>query len=133
MRSAERHPEVVEQYLYSEFAGGRIIGPLESAIGIHKSRFREIPKGHKPGKWRLITNLSSPEGSSVKNGIDLSFCSRQYTSVDQIARVATRFGSRSLLAKIDINSAYRLVPVHQDDHPLLGVLWQGQMRCYHLV
>ena len=126
MRSARLHPNVVEEYLYGECAEGRIIGPLASTIGIHTSRFGVIPKGHTPGKWRLITDLSSPEGRSVNDGIDSTLCSLQYTSVDRIARVAASFGPGSLLAKIDRKSAYRLVPVHQDDRPLLGVSWQGQ-------
>jgi len=30
-----------------------------------------------------------------------------------------------LLAKIDIKSAYRLIPIHPDDRCLLGFEWQG--------
>ena len=128
MQSATLHPEIVERYLYGELAEGRIIGPLSSADGIHTSRIGVIPKGHTPGKWRLITDLSSPEGTSVNDGIDPSLCSLQYTSVDRIASVAGRWGPGSLLAKVDIKSAYRIIPVHSDDQPLLGVSWQGQ--CY---
>ena len=29
------------------------------------------------------------------------------------------------LAKIDVISAYRIIPVHLDNRPLLGTLWQG--------
>ena len=38
-----------------------------------------------------------------------------------------RFGPGSLLAKIDIESAYRLIPVHPHDRPLLGVQWEGSL------
>ena len=38
-------------------------------------------------------------------------------------------GAGSLLAKIDIESAYRMVPVHPDDRPLLGVEWSGRIYC----
>ena len=31
----------------------------------------------------------------------------------------------TLLAKFDLSNAYRIVPVHQDDQPLLGLSWQG--------
>lgn len=34
-------------------------------------------------------------------------------------------GAGALLAKIDIKSAYRLVPVHPDDRMFLGMLWEG--------
>ena len=33
------------------------------------SPFGVIPKGHTPGKWRLIVDLSSPKGGSVNDGI----------------------------------------------------------------
>ena len=32
-----------------------------------------------------------------------------------------------MLAKIDIKSAYRIMPVHPDDGPLLGMHWKGQL------
>ena len=38
-------------------------------------------------------------------------------------------GAGSLIAKIDVESAYRLVPVHPDDRPLLGIEWAGQTYC----
>jgi len=45
--------------------------------------------------------------------------------VDKVAKAAQRLGPGALLAKVDIKSAYRLVPVHPDDRPLLGVMWKG--------
>ena len=84
-----------------------------------------IPKGHTPGKWRLITDLSFPKGGSVNDGIDSQLCSIHYTSVDRVAASAQRLGKGALLAKLDIMAAYRLVPVHPKDRPLLGVVWKG--------
>ena len=34
-------------------------------------------------------------------------------------------GVGTLVAKLDIRSAYRLIPVHPDDRLLLGFQWQG--------
>ena len=31
------------------------------------------------------------------------------------------------MAKMDIESAFRIVPVHPDDRPLLGMKWDGQL------
>jgi hypothetical protein len=31
------------------------------------------------------------------------------------------------MAKIDIKSAYRTIPVHPDDRALLGMVWNGQL------
>ena len=65
MASARQHPEPILKYLASEMSEGRIIGPVEvGSIGakLQISRFGIIPKPHQPGKWRLITDLSSPRG-----------------------------------------------------------------------
>ena len=87
MVSATQHPEVVKRYIAGERAEGRFIGPLtqEAAQGLHVSQIGVIPKGRVPGKWRLITDLSFPEGSSVNNGIDPALCSLQCTSVEKVA------------------------------------------------
>ena len=38
-------------------------------------------------------------------------------------------GPASLMAKVDIQSAYRLILEHPDDRPLLGVRWRGEVVC----
>ena len=61
--SAVQKPEVVREYLVKECAEGRVMGPLEPTQFpmVQISRFGVIPKGSS-GKWRLIVDLSSPEG-----------------------------------------------------------------------
>ena len=103
--------------------------PQPSPLPIHISRFGVIPKGHKPGKWRLITDLSHPSGKSVNDGIDQSLCSLSYTTVDEIAKVASSLGPGSIMVKVDIESANRIVPVHPKDRPLLGMRWHGEILC----
>lgn len=94
---------------------------------LHINRFGVIPKGHNTGKWRLITDLSHPQDFSVNDGIDPALCSLTYTSVDEIAETAAHLGPCALLAKVDIESAYRLIPVHPDDRPLQAVRWDNQI------
>ena len=130
MPSAQRHPEVIRDYLQSELAKGRMLGPFPSTQSlppVHINRFGVIPKGHNSGKWRLITDLSFPQGRSVNDGIDEALSSLSYISVDHIAAKAAQLGPGALLAKVDIESAYRLVPVHPQDRPLLAVQWEGQI------
>ena len=91
------------------------------------SPFGVIPKPHQPGKWHLILDLSSPEGASVNDSICKGLCSLCYLSVDDIASKILSLGKGALLAKMDIQSAYRMVPVHPDDHHLLGMQWEGQL------
>ena len=42
-----------------------------------------------------------------------------YTTLESVAAAAQQLGKGVLLAKLDIKSAYRLVPVHQHDRQLL--------------
>ena len=80
--SAETNPDVVTAYLQEEVKLGRVLGPLQvgSIPGVQVSPFGVIPKGHSPGKWRLIVDLSSPKGSSdVNDGISSDVCSLSYT------------------------------------------------------
>ena len=84
-------------------------------------------KKHQPGKWRLITDLSYPEGTSVNDAIDPALCSLSYITVDQVALRALSLGKGALIAKTDIQSAYRLVPVHPSDRRWLGMRWKGQI------
>ena len=60
--------------------------------------------------------------------VDPELCSLQYTSVEKVARVAQRLGRGTLLAKLDVQAAYCLVPIHSNDRPLLGVKWGD--ACY---
>ena len=130
MQSANLHPEVITAYLQKEISLGRMLGPFPSPDGLpqlHINRFGVIPKGHQTGKWRLITDLSYPAGASVNDGIDPTICSLSYTTIDDIAHLLSQYGPGALLAKIDIESAYRLIPVHPQDRPLQTMAWQGQL------
>ena len=41
--------------------------------------------------------------------------------MDEVAELVAALGQGTLMAKVDIESAYRLVPVHSQDRPLLGI------------
>ena len=120
MPSASLQPSVIDQYLRTELDKGRIAGPfLKSPIPhLHISRFGVIPKKHQPGKWRLILDLSSPAGHSVNDGIPKEPFSVQYMTVDDIINGIMSFGRGTLMAKFDVESAYRIVPIHVDDRYL---------------
>ena len=131
MRSAYMHPQVISDYLKKELSLERMLGPFHPSTPgldeVHTNRFGVIPKGHNTGKWRLITDLSYPPGLSVNDGIDSDLCSLSYIKVDHVAQIVSNLGRGALLAKVDIESAYRLIPVHPDDRPLQAVQWEGQI------
>ena len=48
-------------------------------------------------------------------------------SVQNVARGVVTYGPGAFLSKVDVKSAYRMVPVHPDDRWLLGMVWGGQL------
>ena len=72
-------------------------------------------------------NLSAPEGSSINAGVQPDNCSLSYTSVDEVARGIRECGRGAEMAKINIKSAYRNIPVHPDDRHLFGMQWRGDL------
>ncbi|KAK3104130.1 hypothetical protein FSP39_024643 [Pinctada imbricata] len=99
---------------------GRLAGPflfkpfenlLVSPVGL-------IPK--KDGTWRLIHHLSFPPGHSVNDHIDNIHCTVKYTSFDEALEMITEVGTGAVIARLDIKSAFRLIPIHPSDFSLLG-------------
>ena len=86
-----------------------------------------IPKRNRPNNWRLIVDLSSPDGQSVNDGLDRAQCSIRYVSIDDAVQLIRGLGEGSLLAKLYLKDAYRIVPVHPDDRPLLGMRWRESL------
>ena len=113
--SALHHAHIVDAYLANEVSLGRVAGPFSSSPfpRLHISSFGVIPKKGQPGKWHLIVYLSSPGGASVNNGIYPQDFSLQYSNVDQVIRMVSHYGPGALMAKFDVESAYRNIPVHQ--------------------
>ena len=128
MASALEQPQVIREYLGKECSEGRVLGPLNPGDfpQVHVSRFGVIPKGSS-GKWRLILDMSSPEGHSVNDGIQEALCSLSYVDVHDAAKAVVAWGRGALMAKVDVKSAYRNVPIHPEDRWLMGMLWDGDL------
>ena len=67
-----------------------------------------------------IIDLSSPQGASVNDGINPEWSSLTYISVDSAAKVVAGFGRGTMLGKMDIGSAYGIIPVHPVDRLLMA-------------
>ena len=129
MKSTMEQPQVLKEYIGKEVAAGRLLVPIpqETALTVHVSPCGVIPKS-QVGKWSLIVDMSSPEGSSINDGIPKELCSLRYVTVDDIISKVLKLGQGAFMAKVDIESAYRIVPVHPEDRHLLGIHWQE--KCY---
>ena len=69
-------------------------------------------------------DLSSPVGHSVNDGISKVSCTFHYTDISEAAAHIIFLGRGSLMAKIDIQQAYRNIPVAPEDRHLS---WQGHV------
>ena len=130
MKSALDNVQVISQYLEDERQLGRIIGPIPphaAPLSTQLSPIGVIPKSSQPGKWRLIVDLSSPHGENVNDGIEADLCSLEYLRLDEVTNRIAKSGRGTMQAKMDIASAYRMVPVHPEDRPLLAIQWAGQL------
>lgn len=129
LQSALLHPEVVRDYLSEEIRIGRVIGPFSRNMvpSPHISRFGVIPKSSQPDKWRLIIDLSHPCKKSVNDGIPKHLCSMSYITIDDAIERILTLGPGTMLAKIDVRSAFRLIPVHPADRHLLAMEWEDQV------
>ena len=129
MHSALENSEVVSAYLAEEKRRGVLLGPFERSgvPEVHLNRFGVIPKSSQPVKGRLIVDLSDPEGRSVNDSIQPEVCTLQYVRVEDVVQELVRLRPGAKMAKLDIRSAYRMVPVHPQDRHLLGMMWEERV------
>ena len=125
-QSALQAATIVEQKLRHEISLGRVAGPFQE---IPFPNFQSSPLGlvpkHDPGKFRLIHDLSFPKGDSINFYTSKEFTTVQYESLDRVVELVMSCGPRCLIAKADIQEAFRLIPIRPQDYPLLGFTWQG--------
>ena len=123
---------IVGQKILEEIAKGRIAGPFNEPPfqNLHCSPLFLVPK--KSGDFRLIHNLSAPVGHSVNDGISKSDSSVQYQNLSHAIQIVKKLGRGCLLAKVDIESAFRIIPLNKSNYHLLGFTWKEQFyfdRC----
>ena len=132
-RHTRNHPSalanglVIEEGLQTELSANHLLGPVSEELEqtVHISPLGLVPKAHQINKWRMICNLSASEGHSINDGIPAGLCSLQYASVHDAVHIIRALGRDAQLIKLDLKDAYRMVPVHPADYPLLGIRWQG--------
>lgn len=140
LKSANERPETVASELEQELALGRMAGPFMDPPhpppppNLQSEGF---PLGavleREPNTFRLIHHLSFPKDTSVNDGIDKDESQVHYTSFDKALALLRDAGPDALMAKSDIQSAFRLLLLHQKCFHLLGCLFKGGYyydRCF---
>ena len=126
LKSAVEHHSSLLEKVNKEIMLGRIMGPFSQlpVANLHVSPVGLVPKSD--GGWRMITHLSYPVNSGINCFIDPELCTVQYASFDGVVDMIFKLGKGALLGKMDIKSAFRLVPVNPADFDLLGFAIDGQ-------
>lgn len=126
LASAAERPQVVKEKLAKEISLGRIAGPFHKRpfANLQCSPIGLVPK-RQPNTFRLIHHLSFPKGQSINDFIDPKLCAVHYASFDNAVDLLLRTGRNAWLAKADIKSAFRLLPVSPLDYELLGFTFDG--------
>ena len=108
-----QHPEIVSTSLSKEINLGRVAGPFDvpPLPNLQCHPVGVVPKKHSTD-WRTIYHLSYPEGDSINDYIPKDPYSLQYVRVDDAICIIKSLGLGSFMAKTDLKSAFRLIPVH---------------------
>ena len=80
----------------------------------------------------MIMHLSAPQDHSINDGISKEEYTLRYSTIDDAVKLIHNQGTGARLAKIDIKSAFRTIPVCYKDRELLGIFWREKFyidRC----
>ena len=126
--SAQGHSRVVDEFLRHQVAAGYMMGPFDpqECSGVVTSSIGVVPKS-TPGKFRVIVDLSRPEGASVNDQLHRELTHVAYSSIEDASLAMHALGQGAQLAKIDIRDAYRIIPVHPEERPFLALSWEGRV------
>ena len=124
LKSAIVRPDIVRDKLIKEINAGRIAGPFckPPFPNMFCSPLGIVPKKN-PSEFRFIQHLSFPRGSSINDFIPRDFSSVSNVTITNAILSLKHAGRGCFMAKTDIKSAFQIIPVHPDDHPLLGMKW----------
>jgi len=114
-----------------ELTLGRIAGPYKLGnLPVESYRINPcglVPKRDNQNEFRVIHHHSAPRFDSVNDGINKEDFSTSYENVGHASKRIRTFGKGCLLAKVDIQEAYRILPVHPIDQTLQGFECDGNI------
>ena len=115
-RSAEVHRPAVEKELRAQIkARNCVIAGTETSIISPIAAIRK----HDGGVIRLTHDGSHPVGEAMNDYLSLH--SVKCESISNAQELAKQ---NYYMAKVDLKSAYRSVPIHPDDYSATGLCWQ---------
>ena len=118
LQSANTFSAVIDRKLTKELARPNYPSYRISPLGV-------VPK-KTLGEFRMIHHLSYQEGSSVNDFIPKEMSSLQYATIQDAISFIQHSPQSVYMAKVEVESAFRIMPVSPADRPLLGFQWLGK-------
>lgn len=126
-KSTASHAEVINAHISKGLSLDCIAGTfseppfspfVSSPLGI-------VPKSES-GKVRIIHDLSYPKNNSINTNIPKENFVVQYDTIDWVINLVQQYGPYCLMAKTDIEDAFRIIPINPSDYHLLVFSWEEQ-------
>ena len=135
--SAKRHPVSKTELIESELSKGYmyLIGPFDS---IPFTEYRINPVGIAVGKYsgkkRLIVDMSAPHENdlhpSLNDLINKEEFSLSYVNIDSAISIIKRLGTGAWLCKVDLQDAFKQIPLMDKLIPYHGIKWNNKYYFY---
>ena len=128
LKSADEYAYIIDKKVANELLLGRVLGPYDvppTCVNYRISPLGVVPKKN-PGQFRMIHHLSFPDGSSVNDFIPKEISSVRYATIQDAIDLIKDSPKPVYMAKVDVESAFRIMPISPADRPLLGFRWRGQ-------
>ena len=128
LESAIEYPQAIDDNITTELKNGRRKGPytnppfhffFSNPLGIVFKKGKSKPRVIHHLSWPRTTAPASVNASTIDFNVKLD-------AFDMAIKYVKAIGAGCLMSKIDIESAYRCIPVRPEDWPLLGFQWNGQ-------
>ena len=125
-RSALDNRRAVDRKIEKEVVMGRIAGPFTTSPfdNLIVSPLGAVPK-KLTGEYRLIHDLSFPKRRSVNFFFDPQAAKVSYECLDHCVDIIMALGRGTLVSKVDLKDAFRIIPIHTSSHHLLGFTWNN--------
>lgn len=140
--SALSHPGAVAEHIRTEHAAGRYSGPfdrlsLEALIGpFQTAPLGVVDKASSPGKFRVIQDFSFPRDhslTSLNSQINPDDFTCTWGFFADVMTAVANAPPGSIAATLDVDAAYRQMPVHILDQPHTVVYWDDAYWVDHCV
>ncbi|CAE7229144.1 unnamed protein product [Rhizoctonia solani] len=131
---------IVTEAINKELSAGRYSGPfspkhLERLIGPFRSAPLGVIAKSKPGEFRIVQDFSFPKGEGPHPALNAEIDSDSFTCewgfFNNIVDIILACPPGTEAATLDVDAAYRRMPIHPDDQPHIVIMWDNQVWLDH--